>query len=154
MDAHRSVTRICLRAAPASAAQARQFLREVLSGWCQDVVEVVLLLTSEVVTNAVVHASSDVELIVGTGPDGVRVEVHDADSKHLPVLREGRSFDERGRGLLLVAELAVRWGAQRDGSGKCVWFEVGSDIDLRAVEIDLRAAVERATGHSRSRSTT
>ena len=108
-------------------------------------VDVVLLLTSELVTNAVVHTSSDLELIVRTGPEGVLVEVHDADGEHLPVLRKGRSFDEGGRGLLLVAELAVRWGAERNSSGKCVWFQIGADIDLRAPDSDLYPAAERAT---------
>lgn len=131
-----------LAAAPTSAASARTFVRSVLSGCHHDLVEVVLLLTSELVTNAVVHTGSDVELIVRPCAAGVRVEVHDADSKHFPVLRKRRFFDERGRGILLVDELALRWGAERSGSGKWVWFEVGVEIDLR--DGDGASAVPRS----------
>lgn len=58
--------------------------------------------------------------------DGVRVEVHDGDGEHFPVLRERHCYNGRGRGILLVDELTVRCGAACNGSGKWVWFEVGT----------------------------
>lgn len=109
----------------ASAADARYFVRRALSAANHPaLVEVALLLTSELVTNAVVHCRSEVELIVEPTPLGVRVAVHDRDVEHLPVLRERGGCEEGGRGIFLVAALAGRWGAEPVTSGKWVWFEV------------------------------
>ena len=82
------------------------------------------LLTSEVVTNAMVHARSGPQLAVEVKDDAVRVAVRDA-SPQLPVRRLNRLDDLSGRGVVIVEELATAWGVERERNGaKRVWFEV------------------------------
>jgi anti-sigma regulatory factor (Ser/Thr protein kinase) len=80
-----------------------------------------LLLTSELVTNSVVHAHSPVSLVISRCGPVVRVEV--ADRMRGPVSPAGEPSDSRGRGLRLVETLADRWGAHDTAHGKVVWFE-------------------------------
>jgi anti-sigma regulatory factor (Ser/Thr protein kinase) len=79
---------------------------------------------SEIVTNAFVHTGTDVTVRVWSTPEGTRVEVEDG-GPHLPVRRRYADTAGTGRGLHLVDELTDRWGSQRRGSGKVVWFEIG-----------------------------
>ena len=81
------------------------------------------LLTSELVTNAVIHARTPVH--VGVGWDGPRVQVHVADRSHkTPQPRPLRRAEPDGRGLMLVAAMAQRWGVEPLTGGKVVWFEL------------------------------
>lgn len=111
---------------PASVAAARRFVRDVLRSRriCDRVVDTVELLTSEVVTNAIVHARSGPQLAVRVDDAVVRVAVRDG-SKEMPVRRRGHVDDLSGRGVVIVDELASAWGVEREcGGGKRVWFEV------------------------------
>jgi anti-sigma regulatory factor (Ser/Thr protein kinase) len=86
------------------------------------------LLTSELVSNAVRHAELDPsqEIVVRIVADGnVRVEVADPGPPFDADLREP-STDSSGWGLLLLDEIATSWGVELEGSGKMVWFEVGT----------------------------
>ena len=86
------------------------------------------LLTSELVSNAVRHADLDPsqEIVVRIVADGnVRVEVADPGPPFDADLR-APSTDSSGWGLLLLDEIATSWGVEPEGSGKRVWFEVGS----------------------------
>jgi PAS domain S-box-containing protein len=76
---------------------------------------------SELVTNALVHAGTDLRVAVRVEHGCVRVEVHDG-SPHLPVRREYSSSSGTGRGLGIVADLVDDWGAYRVAAGKVVWF--------------------------------
>ena len=123
-------TRTQLPHAPTSARAARRFVEATLHGWRLDIlIEVVVLLAGELVTNAMTHTpatAAGIGLIVLLGEDAVRVEVHDS-SPELPQQRgPGGWDDEAGRGLGLVATQATRWGVHADehGHGKAVWFEV------------------------------
>lgn len=110
---------------PRSPGIARRFVDEVLHQWdCAELLDSVRLLVSEVVTNAVLHAGSDVELAVELRPFTIRVSV--ADGSDLPPERRvARDNEESGRGLELVEVLAESWGVDpRPGGGKVVWFEV------------------------------
>ncbi len=79
---------------------------------------------SELVTNAVLHAGSDVEVAVQLTATAARVEVTDASGEAV-VPRDARSDEDSGRGLALVGSLARRWGVRpAPGGGKTVWFEV------------------------------
>ncbi len=88
-----------------------------------------VLLTSEVVTNVVLHAgphrpTDEVVLCVGLTEDRVRVEVTD---QHPGIPRIGAAVGSdglSGRGVLLMDVLASAWGVVPNGRGKVVWFEV------------------------------
>ena len=81
------------------------------------------LLTSEVVTNAVVHGDGTVLVRARTGDGRLRVEVED-EGDGAPVERQAARDAEGGRGLALVAALADDWGVERVPGGKYVWFEL------------------------------
>ncbi len=111
---------------PASAGAARRFVRDVLMTRRvgDRVVETVELLTSELVTNAVIHARSPAELLVSVGDGVVRIEVSDDDATP-PTRRALDLQSASGRGIAIVAELAAEWGVEQvPDDGKRVWFEV------------------------------
>lgn len=112
---------------PRCVALARAQMRKALAGWgLAGIEEPAVLVVSELVTNAVVHArvSPGREILTRfvRQDGGVRIEVHDtSDERPVP-----RTPDhDGGFGLLLVDELTDRWGvAERGGIGKCVWAVV------------------------------
>ena len=109
----------------ASPRAARRFVTEALRSWDLDELsDTVTLLVSELVTNAVVHAGSEVEVLVRLTPETAWVEVTDS-SEAPPAPREASVEEASGRGLALVKAMARRWGVRpRPGGGKTVWFEV------------------------------
>ena len=104
-----------------SSAEARKIVGEVLSHLPPETLEVVLLLTTELVTNAMRHGEGPVMLHLDSRDENVRVQVDD-DGWALPVLRAIDVGSTGGRGLLLVDALATSWGVQQHRSGKGVWF--------------------------------
>jgi len=107
-----------------SSATARRFVAETLRRWeCEDVLDAVALLVSELVTNSVVHASSDAEVAVLLKPDALRVEVTDQGSG-IPGRRDAAPDATSGRGLAFVETLSSAWGVETAAGGKTVWFEV------------------------------
>jgi anti-sigma regulatory factor (Ser/Thr protein kinase) len=113
-----------------AASRARRFVRATLASWSLDeIIPDTELLTSELVTNAILHARSSarVEIAYDGGP--VRVSVCDSNPSP-PRLRDYGPEAITGRGLLLVDRIAQRWGVHQSESGKCVWFEVvpGSEL--------------------------
>ncbi len=96
-------------------------------GTAPKVIEVALVLLSELVTNAVLHGRSNPRLAVGAATGGgLYVGVGDDDSRH-PVVPHHDEQSLGGRGLRLVAALATRWGVRPDPPGKVVWFELDAD---------------------------
>jgi anti-sigma regulatory factor (Ser/Thr protein kinase) len=115
-------------ASPASAREARSFLRQVLPDEAEpDLTDVILLLVTELVTNAVVHARTPVRVLVAIDGSRVRIDVHD-DAPSPPVRQPASPESLNGRGLLLLDRLADRWGFEPSPSGKTVWFEVGGVV--------------------------
>ena len=113
-----------LPAHPLSARRARRFVLTALDAFgVHGVDEIAELLTSEVVTNAVVHAGSGVRVTVEAVPAGVRISVTDTNPV-FPALRRPGDQAESGRGLHLVDTLADRWGVVAATTGKSVWFEL------------------------------
>lgn len=111
---------------PASVGAARRFVRHVLvSAGRDDLVEDAELLVSEVVTNAVVHAGTAVELTASVSGNSLYVEVRDGSS-HLPGLRNYTAMAGTGRGLRLLEQLVDRWGVRPEDDGKTLWFELSS----------------------------
>jgi anti-sigma regulatory factor (Ser/Thr protein kinase) len=119
-----------LGASPAIAGAARRYVRQVLGDHRvnEKVTGVVELLTSEVVTNALIHARGAQTLTVSVLPDAVRVEVEDPSSL-LPTRRRAGVDAVSGRGLAIVSALAVSWGVEPGPRGKLVWFEVARGRD-------------------------
>ena len=116
---------LTLPAALQSVRVARTFVREhcaeqqLPAELCDDAV----LLTSELVSNAVMHGRSEVELRVGRKGRCLHVSVHDENSRHPARVREDPNALD-GRGLALVAALSSSWGVRDDPTGKAVWFEL------------------------------
>ncbi|MCX4819769.1 SpoIIE family protein phosphatase [Streptomyces sp. NBC_01142] len=125
-----------------SVAIARAFVRDTLHGWgFSDVVDDAVVLTSELVTNAVVHAGTSADVLCLRSEDGVRVEVADRyPEREVPMQGTGRSLGspdrENGRGLLLCAALASRWGVEYSPTQKQVWFQ----LDLPQRPVGTRSA--------------
>lgn len=119
--------RVRLGTGPAAAAEARGHVREVILTWDVRVDQgVAVLLTSELVTNAIRHeASATVMLAISCSCDQLRVDVHDT-SRALPVVVDAAGDAETGRGLMLVATLATEWGFYRTPAGKVVYFTLAS----------------------------
>ncbi|KOT87970.1 SpoIIE family protein phosphatase [Streptomyces rimosus] len=113
-----------------SVATARAFVRDTLQGWGYgDIVDDAVVLTSELVTNAVVHAGTAADVLCLRSDDGVRIEVADRyPEREIPLQNTGRAFAhpdrEGGRGLLLCGALASRWGVEYTASQKHVWFQL------------------------------
>ena len=109
---------------------ARQAIRETLPSWqLVQLEESALLLVSELVTNAVRHARNEGRMIglrLETTVGGLRIEVHDGDSRW-PQPRTPDSLDESGFGFVLVDALAWTWGVTDLAMGKAVWAE----LDMR-----------------------
>ncbi len=140
----RRVVRLATRLS--AVAVARDEVAAAISAWCVRVdPDVAILLTSELVTNAVTHASASpsgkaaergmtgeaVLLVIAADDAGLRVDVHDG-SADLPVVSGyvAEADAETGRGLLLVTSLSAEWGFYRTAGGKAVYFtlEVPSDV--------------------------
>ncbi|MFE5032717.1 SpoIIE family protein phosphatase [Streptomyces sp. NPDC056683] len=119
---------------PAAVAPARAGVARQLTAWdLEDLAFAAELVVSELVTNAIRYGSPPIRLRLilprtpdrpGDGPArAVLCEVSDAGGA-VPHLRRARTFDEGGRGLLLVAQLAARWGTRHARHGKTVWAEL------------------------------
>lgn len=107
-----------------SAGEARLFIDETFEQWdCGQLTDTVKLLVSELVTNAVIHAHSEVELAVHLRPEKVRVEVIDAADAVIQ-RRDAAQEAQSGRGMALIEALSTAWGIDTLLSGKSVWFEV------------------------------
>ncbi|MFC3690113.1 ATP-binding protein [Aquipuribacter hungaricus] len=128
LTSHHGSGELTLPAEPSTPRAARHFLAERLDRLqvTSSAVDLALLLTSELVTNAVRYGRGLVTLSVRTEPPSVRVVVHDGNPD-LPTMGPDDETAEGGRGLRLVDTLATRWGAETGDEGKDVWFE----LDLR-----------------------
>ncbi len=125
--------RIPLLAGPAAAGEARSHVRAAIEAWQVPIdPHVAVLLTSELVTNAITHEADDNEtvlLIITWASDQMRVEVHDT-SRSDPVPVDTPPDAEAGRGLMLVASLSTDWGFYRTPAGKAVYFTLAPEDDL------------------------
>lgn len=123
-------TRVPLAASAESCRLARGTVRQLLDSAAvdADTRDTAMLLATELASNAIEHGGGPALLDACVRPDMVRIAVADPS----PVLPEPRDaaegfsdeLSERGRGLLLVAALASRWGAEALPHGKTVWCEI------------------------------
>jgi anti-sigma regulatory factor (Ser/Thr protein kinase) len=112
---------------PTSSRACRRFLVTTLEAWEADqFADEAVLLLSELVTNAVLHAGTEIEVSVRLEGELLRVEVRDGNPR-LPTVRHYSVLSGTGRGLALVAETAKNWDAEAlPAGGKTVWFELES----------------------------
>lgn len=101
----------------------RRFAGALLADTDLSIAGDVTLLVSELISNAVIHASCDARLEVHISRAHIRVAVRDA-SQHQPEPRVPDLTVPGGRGLHLVEKLASRWGVDTGDHGKRVWFEI------------------------------
>jgi anti-sigma regulatory factor (Ser/Thr protein kinase) len=123
-----------------SVAVARRFLAQRVRSWelTSPHLDDALLLTSELVANAVIHARTDIRVVVaGTSQGTLRVDVYD-DNSRLPVIDQPPDDATSGRGLQVIDRLATTWGFERTKLGKSVWFVVG-DLPQDADDADETA---------------
>ncbi|MEV5841104.1 SpoIIE family protein phosphatase [Streptomyces sp. NPDC051985] len=107
---------------PAAVAGARKMACEQLETWgLTDASFATELIVSELVTNAVRYGDSPIALRL-IRDTSLICEVSDGSST-APHLRRARVYDEGGRGLLLVAQIAERWGSRQTPTGKTIWAE-------------------------------
>lgn len=115
--------RIELPPDPTSAAMARQAVRDACAGIDVDL-DLLVLCTSELVANAVLHGMPPLQLAVVVGDEAIRVEVRDGSSqlalRRRPVVADTLS----GRGLGILEAAASEWGSEPTGTGKVTWFDL------------------------------
>ena len=115
---------------PEQVALARTLTTQRLEAWqLEEASFVTELVVSELVTNAIRYGTPPIQLrLIRTQPSSALAagalvcEVSDG-SNTAPHMRRARSFDEGGRGLLLVAQLTQRWGTRHSMTGKTIWCE-------------------------------
>jgi len=116
--------RTALPGEASSASAARRFVATELGRAGLDgLADTALLLVSELVANAVLHAHTHLVLVVRVDVERVRVEVHDG-GPGAPVPKRYSALSGTGRGLVLVEALADGWGVEPTDGGKFVWFEL------------------------------
>lgn len=119
---------------PEHVREARAFVTKAL-GDLHPALDNVVLLTSELVTNAVTHSKSrrrggTVTVVIAESAGGLRIEVSDEGSElSAPVVR-GDVYASDGHGLFLVQTLADQWGYVRDSRSTTVWFWLAASTQL------------------------
>ncbi|MFF5205918.1 ATP-binding protein [Streptosporangium sp. NPDC000396] len=115
---------------PECVASTRRFVRDIARDWgaSEEICEVAELLTSEVVTNALVHGRGchdelTVHVVVHREGQIMIVEVYDGN-RNAPVVLASDDCEESGRGMALVGRLARSWGYRDTRLGKAVFFDL------------------------------
>jgi anti-sigma regulatory factor (Ser/Thr protein kinase) len=133
--------RIWLDPLTSSVSTARRFVEGALLRWqATEILDDAQLLTSELVTNAVLHARTTIELVLVQQNGALRIEVHDRC-----VIFDPAAAMESGQGLQLIEGLASGWGIARDGSENVVWLE----LKCPATEHPTAAATDWRTRDAR-----
>jgi anti-sigma regulatory factor (Ser/Thr protein kinase) len=102
---------------------AREFVVDAAGGGDDDLTATLALVTSELASNAVLHARTPFVVRVRSSSESVRIAVFDHDGA-LPTPREDGLGGVTGRGLAIVGSLASEWGVEQEGAGKWVWADV------------------------------
>ena len=144
-DRVRETHHVHLDPVPRLVAEARRFVLEHAPELPAETQDSLVLLTSELVTNAVLHARTEFTVRVVREGETVRVTVEDG-SLAVPRQRTYGTDSTTGRGLRLVETLSAAWGVDPlPGGGKAVWFEVpaggdaGRSVDAWEDDVDVEA---------------
>jgi anti-sigma regulatory factor (Ser/Thr protein kinase) len=119
--------RIALPRSPASVGTARRFIEARIAAWSfpEPTGSQLVLIASELVTNAVLHARTELTLVLELRDGRVRISVEDRSTAP-PTLRHYRTDALTGRGLGVVAALSDSWGISTAADSKVVWAEVAA----------------------------
>jgi hypothetical protein len=122
--------RVRLTREPAAAAGARSQVCAAIRDWKVPVdPDIAILLTSDLVTNAIVHGEGDtVTLAIRCSRGHLRIDVYDK-SRYRPVGANDLVDAGTGRGLVLVAALSADWGSFRTPAGKAMYFTLAFQPD-------------------------
>ncbi|MFL4902167.1 SpoIIE family protein phosphatase [Streptomyces sp. MMS24-I2-30] len=111
---------------PAVVADTRAYVSDQLNKWgLKDAVFTTELIASELVTNAIRYAQPPIQLRLILEEHSLTCEVSDGTTT-TPHLRRARTYDEGGRGLFIVAQLAEHWGTRHGRHGKTIWAELST----------------------------
>jgi anti-sigma regulatory factor (Ser/Thr protein kinase) len=120
--------RLLLEPSPTSPGRARRLIRERAAAWSlpEELAERLVLVGSELVTNAALHARTPLTLVLELRRDGVRISVQ--DRSRAPVAQRHYHPDAlTGRGLAVVGALSRSWGVRPTADGKVIWAELALD---------------------------
>ena len=132
-----------------AATRARRFARDTVAAWrLSDIVLEVEMVTTELVTNAVLHGAPPISLELAHHGDVLRISVRD-NSATAPVVTHAAADAMTGRGLALVGSLSTQWGVVPAGggrSGKLVWAELATaDVQADLPRPRTESGVSRST---------
>ena len=123
--------RVRLTREPVAAAEARRQVRAAICAWKIPVdLDIAILLTSDLVTNAIMHGDGKtITLVIRCSRGQLRIDVYDR-SGSLPMAVDEPTVTETGHGLVLVAALSTEWGSFLTPAGKVVYFTLAFQADL------------------------
>lgn len=135
---------------PASGSAARRHVLEALSEWgLSDLADDAALCTAELAANAILHSRGRFTVAVRKTATGIRVDVHDDHPRRLPVVvpdsLEPLDTGITGRGLMLIAATARRWGYFTTNIAKTIWFELSAEPVDRPSDPVVEVAEHEAT---------
>ncbi|MFE4258350.1 ATP-binding protein [Streptomyces sp. NPDC056883] len=150
MSEHRppeQTRRLVLHGSTNAVSRCREFTRAALTEWRwlpeaesrreyglrDETADDALLLVSEVVANACMHAGGPSSLLLRRTAEGLRIEVTDASPVAPAVRQPSDPARPGGHGLVIVDRLARKWGSEPVGGGKCVWVELDAPQYVPAV---------------------
>jgi len=114
-----------------AARAARRFAKKTTADWgLEELTDAVLQIISELVTNAVEHAGTPMELRLRRRPGALMIEVADGDGRLARPTPTDKT-DERHRGLMIVQTLSERWGVRPTGNGKVVWAQMANPYETQ-----------------------
>jgi len=142
---------------PEQVSRVRGFVTKTLRGAALSSIDsdAATLLTSELVTNAILHTDSGrpggaVTVVLLKLPDGILIEVVDDGSAGMPVVKSDALAGE-GQGLYLVQQMASQWGYLRDSDGTTVWFHLTADDPAASPADPAKPADRQHPGRSHGR---
>ncbi|MFJ9775720.1 ATP-binding protein [Kitasatospora sp. NPDC101157] len=118
------VRRLRLLGVPGQVTRGREFARRALDDWHARDGDDILLVVSELLANAVLHAGGAHELLLHATPTRLRIEVRDGSPDSPRARAPHRPGLPGGHGLHIVEKLADRWGTEAHSDGKSVWLEL------------------------------
>ena len=114
--------RVVLAPDQAATAIARQVVKDACRAWLlDDVQEPAQLIITELVSNVVRHAGTEMEVSLTASPGALRLAVRDGHPAPPRPNAAGGTLAESGRGLVVIQALATEWGTTPAGDGKVVW---------------------------------